>query len=726
MTIDIYSLCPSGNGKKIKFCKCKDLVHEMDRITKMIEGKQKVAALDRLRQVLDQHPSAACFLAIRCDLLRSLGETQPLQESAERFVRLQPANPLALGFKASAVAANGNALQGIETLLRGFDESGPSKPAKLFEVAAELAFHAVREDWMQTAVFLLELVVSQVQDCPENLVDLLIEITQASSLNLYLKESHHDLSRPSGVDWGERFDEARGLIADMRILTAQTKLESLERQYPQEPPILIALYYCAIWRADVNAQRLLLQRLSRCEGLDFDRRAKYLSLFCLLDRDSSVVSIPRYRQVYGVDDYHRFYEQLVADERFQIVPETSYRDVLARLGYVNDQPPGFVAELTTGLMPPKDQPFSPDQVPSLLAVLVGYAKQTDREARVDVLYFEHAEGQWNTVVEPLFGEKQPIRSDTERINFYRLLSSRPNMSELSDGESVVNLELRLLGINFLAHVDNLKLDLFDRKPIDSIRDDDDYLLQRTALARMLRREDMFMATIDYDNDLVVRLLNVPAEQPLVLEQDFSSDSLDSLRTELPRVDVSEMDCTALNRLLMYVNRLRSGELISRISQRLRAWTGERDESFRKGATSAHYLSVTHLYTPSTLTLVNEIVQDIQEGNFLTEPDAGRERVTMIVTILKFLLRTGRYANFFSILEGFAKQFRDDQYVQMGIHDLLVQLGIMNPDGSMNKKFSTPQTEPASSSGIWTPDQAESPVDSATTPEAGKLWLPGDA
>jgi len=43
-------------GKKIKFC-CSDLVSELDKIQRMIEGDQRVACLDYITKLEGKHPS---------------------------------------------------------------------------------------------------------------------------------------------------------------------------------------------------------------------------------------------------------------------------------------------------------------------------------------------------------------------------------------------------------------------------------------------------------------------------------------------------------------------------------------------------------------------------------------------------------------------------------------------------------------------------------------------
>ncbi|MEM0926189.1 MAG: protein-disulfide isomerase, partial [Planctomycetota bacterium] len=85
MSVDQYAPCPCGNGKKIKFCKCKDSVSEMEQVLKMVDGGQMVPALDRLRTLLDDHPDAAWAFAIRGRLLISIQEFDALTENADRF-----------------------------------------------------------------------------------------------------------------------------------------------------------------------------------------------------------------------------------------------------------------------------------------------------------------------------------------------------------------------------------------------------------------------------------------------------------------------------------------------------------------------------------------------------------------------------------------------------------------------------------------------------------------
>jgi len=140
MTVDQYAICPCGNGKKIKFCKCKDSLPELDRITTMLDGGQIVPALDRINRVLEEHPDAAWALAIKGRILLNLQEYTSLAENAERFVRLQPTNPLALTQRAASQVFRDQITEATESILEALTESNRQVDSFVLEIVSVLAF----------------------------------------------------------------------------------------------------------------------------------------------------------------------------------------------------------------------------------------------------------------------------------------------------------------------------------------------------------------------------------------------------------------------------------------------------------------------------------------------------------------------------------------------------------------------------------------------------------
>src|SRR6056297_699421 len=151
MSVDTYSICPCGSGKKIKFCKCKDSIHEIDRVIKMVDGGQRVPALDRLATVLREHPDAAWALAIRGRLLTDLREYETLIENADRFIRLQPSNPLALTQLAAGNLFRGDVDKATASVLEALTESGREVDSFVLNVASVLAYTLLQSGAFLTA-----------------------------------------------------------------------------------------------------------------------------------------------------------------------------------------------------------------------------------------------------------------------------------------------------------------------------------------------------------------------------------------------------------------------------------------------------------------------------------------------------------------------------------------------------------------------------------------------
>ncbi|MBP3694476.1 MAG: hypothetical protein J6J31_08600 [Thermoguttaceae bacterium] len=120
--IDIYSLCPGGTGKKIKFC-CPNRVEEFRKIYKLLDANQNTACLNFIDGLLQSDPSCACMLAIRCVILKSLpNREQDLIETACRFYENHPENPIAIAESAQAIY-----LEGLQTIAKKYEVLPPQQ-----------------------------------------------------------------------------------------------------------------------------------------------------------------------------------------------------------------------------------------------------------------------------------------------------------------------------------------------------------------------------------------------------------------------------------------------------------------------------------------------------------------------------------------------------------------------------------------------------------------------
>ena len=99
MALDHYAPCPCGSGKKLKFCKCVDNLQELEKIIKLMDGEQEVAAIERINKQLSKTPNTAWLLALKGELVLAQQDLPAFHDTANRFLKLKPDNPLALIMK---------------------------------------------------------------------------------------------------------------------------------------------------------------------------------------------------------------------------------------------------------------------------------------------------------------------------------------------------------------------------------------------------------------------------------------------------------------------------------------------------------------------------------------------------------------------------------------------------------------------------------------------------
>ena len=105
MSLDPYQLCPCGSGDKVKFCYSKDIVPELEKILRAIEGDQRVAALDQIEKLVAEKGPRQALLALKADLQLSLGGVEAAEETIAAFQKASPYNPVALALSAIVAAS---------------------------------------------------------------------------------------------------------------------------------------------------------------------------------------------------------------------------------------------------------------------------------------------------------------------------------------------------------------------------------------------------------------------------------------------------------------------------------------------------------------------------------------------------------------------------------------------------------------------------------------------
>src|SRR4051812_39011584 len=96
MALDPYTPCPCGSGKKLKFCECATESADLEKVLTMIDGDQRVAALDQINRVLATKPKQKAMLALKGIVQVQLGDEAGAKETISNFLTVAPNNPVAL------------------------------------------------------------------------------------------------------------------------------------------------------------------------------------------------------------------------------------------------------------------------------------------------------------------------------------------------------------------------------------------------------------------------------------------------------------------------------------------------------------------------------------------------------------------------------------------------------------------------------------------------------
>ena len=714
MSIDTYAICPCGSGKKIKFCKCKDSVHELDRVLNMIEGGQMVPALDRLSQVLDEHPDAAWALAVRGRLLMDLREYQSLQENADRFTRLQPSNPLALTQSAAAAMFSQDLGKATELILEALTESGQMVDSFVLDVSSLLAYGLAGNGILLTArIYATLAFVSEGYEGSNMAANVLQQINRDPNVNQLAKVMPDLIPRPEDVDWAERYDEAALLLANNKIVLAENKFDSLQRVAAMQPAVLSGLLTCSIWRGDFDKQIELLEKLSRCESLSLDDRARYLGMSFVVGPESGAISIEKMLLTGEIEAVDEVMMSLSSHARFADLPA----DVLQQLKGDQEVGPRAAFQLLDRDPPEGDGVPELDQIPEAIALVTVYGRETDRAARVEVVGV-------NASLEAT--ARQALAAGVPGVEFTGEVEGKlplvlaatpqPGGLKLKDAQEFEAVQKGLFSSRVFDNLTQSKVTLLGGESLASSASDESKLVQRAALIRYLEGEDSLIARDETIIDRLYETASVPKPEAI---HPKGEEVEEVPAYDLNRIDADDLSTENLIYLIQRAQQISATKVGRAASKKLIGSDVTSDGEFAGAKLLGYSFMLQHAVSG------DEAIENLEAAK--TYADANNmSTAQLLLAELPLRLRRGEPEAFQNCVQTIASKYSDDPEVMGQLQQTLVQFGLIRPDGSPAQR---PQPGPAaaadSGGGLWTPDGGGSaPAAASGGDSGGGLWVPG--
>jgi tetratricopeptide (TPR) repeat protein len=377
MSVDPYALCPCGSGKKLKFC-CSDLVGEIEKIHRMIEGEQPRAALRHAEQTLASYPGRASLLDLKASLELSLGDLEAARQTIQEFVKKHADSPTAHACEAMLLAELGDARAAVNSLQRALAFVERDMPLRVYEAMGAVGGALLESGHILAAQAHLWLHAALAPKEDTRSREVLAALHHYSGLPLLLRDQIGFQPWPENVPWSSDAEKASQLADNGKWQQAVEIIDRLGQKHGADPTLVFNRALLGGWLAD---DRALVAGLHAYSQLDvpLDDAVEAEAIAELLDPELKEAKLDSVVQKYDIENLDALVENLLSDgrvEAFEMDP--------ARFAQ-NDQPrPRHTFVLLDRPMPESGVGLQRTDVPRLAGVLAIYGRQTDRPERLEL------------------------------------------------------------------------------------------------------------------------------------------------------------------------------------------------------------------------------------------------------------------------------------------------------------------------------------------------------
>ncbi len=377
MSVDPYALCPCGSGKKLKFC-CSDLVGEIEKIHRMIEGEQPHAALRHVEQTLAGHPGRASLLDLKASLELSLDEMEAARKTVDEFVGKHPESPTAHACQAMLLSETDEARAAAAALQRALALVERDMPLRVFEAMGAVGAGLLEAGHVLAAQAHLWLHAALAPKDDTRSREVLAALHHYSGLPLLLRDQSHFRPWPDDAPWKAEAQQATRLADNGKWQPAVEIVDRLGHQYGAEPTLVFNRALLGGWLAD---DRALVAGLHAYSQLDvpLDDAIEAEAIAQLLDPELKETRLDSVILIYAVPNLDALAPRLLSDSRVEAIS----MDPAAFSQ--SDQPrPRHTFVLLDRPLPESGADLASQDVPRLAGIVAIYGRQTDQPERLEL------------------------------------------------------------------------------------------------------------------------------------------------------------------------------------------------------------------------------------------------------------------------------------------------------------------------------------------------------
>jgi len=336
MSLDPYSLCPCGSGKKLKFC-CQPVAGEMEKIERMQQGNQMRLALQTLDSLEKKHPDTPWIVTSRAEILLQDGLADEATETLEEFVEQHPDHRYALGLLAVAsFAADGFELA-KPAIHRAFQRCTRHFPALTADLAMGIAGSMLgKGKYLATRAHLALALRMAPDDNKSDIFSRLLDFDGNRDIPFPLR-SVHELADYTPAD--DRKEEAHKAFVLSNIgcwRPAARIFKRLAEDDSENPDLWYNIGLCRAWDGDETAAAEALHTAARRQD-DFETAVEWETLAQLFDHNVTEDRVRFLTREFDVSSVSQLLTRLDDDDRFSRV-ELGDDTAASGLYYLVDHP----------------------------------------------------------------------------------------------------------------------------------------------------------------------------------------------------------------------------------------------------------------------------------------------------------------------------------------------------------------------------------------------------
>lgn len=693
MALDPYQPCPCGSGKKIKFC-CADVAGELDKLQRMLAAEQYAACLDRVEQLQIKHPDRPALYSFKIAALASLGQREAMARAVAEFAAKCPGNPLALAEQAMMRGEEGELVEAVGLLQDAVESGVDPLPSALLAAFGGVGSYLAAEGFIPAAVQHMATELARAED-PESAMgsQRLSQVLSAAQISPLLRQlfSLRGFDETSAATAEHRAAVAPALKLEWR--KAKDLLTPLAEKCPQDPLVWYDLAALRSWLADEAGAAEAWRHVAGLPVSE-DEAVEAEALAQLLSGEFMEEAVELVKNVYTLGALDDVEVRLATDARLQSTPF----DASAWNPDLGPPPRKFLFVLDRP-MPASAAGLTLDALPENLGEALLFPRQTDREARLELMARRDKLPAALAVLRATLGDSLGALENEEVIGstgvFDDLIAQRPAFPSDTSIDQHDELNVGWLRRALFERLPKIPLKLLGDRSLTEAAPDPAARLKVLALLSNVRAALANLAG-QFDFPGLIAQLGLPAGEKLTVnEEQFDT---------LPMVRFLNLDLAALDEQMLshvFTRSVISGmpEVATKAARILAA-----SENSELQAEAYGYLAQTEISSKAALEALAQAQQAADR--------VGRSSAPWDIMELGLRARRGDSDRFLELLRHIQSVHAREPGVMQQLSRLLMQMGILRPDGTAAMPM-TPEPEPA---GLIVPGGASE--------GGGKLWTPG--